>query len=168
MSRKKIVAGNWKMNTDYNEAIALINNVFNASKTLINVEKIIFPPFPFLQSACEITKNESNFFIEERIKDFLGNRYRFPIFNLSDEFLEKVLRKFETSKFQYINGYTSSIVLFAKFLQKRNIVLKEGLSPELEALLPPDRSITIDDNNIVYLYDTQFVIDEKDIERELK
>jgi len=51
------------MNTDYNEAMALITNVFNASKTLINVEKIIFPPFPFLQSACEIIKNETSFFI---------------------------------------------------------------------------------------------------------
>ena len=63
MSRKKIVAGNWKMNLDYNEAIALINNVINASKTIINVEKIIFPPFPFLQIACDMTKNETNFFI---------------------------------------------------------------------------------------------------------
>ena len=31
--------------------------------------------------------------------------------------------KFQNKKFDYINGYTSSIVLFAKFLQKRNIVL---------------------------------------------
>lgn len=76
MSRKKIVAGNWKMNTDYNEAIALINNVFNASKTLINVEKIVFPPFPFLHSACEITKNESNFFIgAQNCSEYLSGAY---------------------------------------------------------------------------------------------
>jgi phenylacetate-CoA ligase len=60
---------------------------------------------------------------KERIKDLLGNRYRFTIFNLSDEVLEKVLLKFQKKKFYYINGYTSSIVLFAKFLQKKNIVL---------------------------------------------
>jgi len=61
---------------------------------------------------------------KERLKDFLGQRYRFPIFDLSDAFLEKVLTHFRTKKFDYINGYTSSIVLFAKFLQTKNIVLK--------------------------------------------
>ncbi len=62
---------------------------------------------------------------KERIKDFLSHRYRFTIFNLSDEVLEKVLLKFKQKHFDYINGYTSSIVLFAKFLQSKNIVLKE-------------------------------------------
>ena len=60
---------------------------------------------------------------KERIKDYLSNRYRFSIFNLSDENLERILIKFKNKKFDYINGYTSSIVLFAKFLQKKNIIL---------------------------------------------
>lgn len=60
---------------------------------------------------------------KERLKDFLKNSYRFTIFDLSDEILEKVMLKFQYKKFDYINGYTSSIVLFAKFLQKKNIVL---------------------------------------------
>ncbi|WP_310558518.1 phenylacetate--CoA ligase family protein [Flavobacterium sp.] len=62
---------------------------------------------------------------KERFKDFLTNRFRFSIFDLSDKVLEEFLKKFETKKFDYINGYTSSIVLFAKFLQQKNIVLKE-------------------------------------------
>ena len=61
---------------------------------------------------------------KERFKDFLGNRYRFPIFDLSDAILEEFLQKFKSKKFDYINGYTSSIVLFAKFLKNKNIVLK--------------------------------------------
>lgn len=61
---------------------------------------------------------------KERFKDFLGHRYRFPIFDLSDAVLEKFLWHFKTKKFDYINGYTSSIVLFAKFLKRKNIVLK--------------------------------------------
>lgn len=61
---------------------------------------------------------------KERFKDFLSNRFRFSIFDLSDEILEGFLKNFETKKFDYINGYTSSIVLLAKFLQKKNIVLK--------------------------------------------
>lgn len=64
-------------------------------------------------------------YTKERIKDFLGKRYRFTIFDLSDKVLENVLKKFQQKKFDYINGYTSSIVLFAKFLQQKNIVLTE-------------------------------------------
>lgn len=71
---------------------------------------------------------------KERLKDFLGKRYRFPIFDLSDAFLEKVLVHFTTKKFDYINGYTSSIVLFAKFLQSKNIILK-SVCPTLKVCM---------------------------------
>ena len=37
----------------------------------------------------------------------------------------------------------------------------------LDALLPSDRIISIDENNVVYLYDTQFNINENDIEGEV-
>nr|WP_315161469.1 phenylacetate--CoA ligase family protein [uncultured Flavobacterium sp.] len=60
---------------------------------------------------------------KERFKDLLSHRFRFSIFDLSDDVLEGFLNHFRTKKFDYINGYTSSIVLFAKFLQKKNIVL---------------------------------------------
>lgn len=61
---------------------------------------------------------------KERLKDRLGSRYRFPIFDLSDEKMEQFLKVFRKKPFDYINGYTSSIVLFAKFLQKKGLVLK--------------------------------------------
>ena len=60
---------------------------------------------------------------KERLKDFLKYSYRFPIFDLSDDVLDDILVKFQNKKFDYINGYTSSIVLFAKFLQNKNVVL---------------------------------------------
>jgi phenylacetate-CoA ligase len=69
---------------------------------------------------------------KERFKDFLTHRYRFPVFDLSDNVLEKFLKKFKRKKFDYINGYTSSIVLFAKFLEQKNIVLNE-ICPTLKA-----------------------------------
>lgn len=62
---------------------------------------------------------------KERFKDFLTNRFRFSIFDLSDVVLEGFLNEFKTRKFDHINGYTSSIVLFAKFLRQKNIVLKD-------------------------------------------
>ncbi|HET8886312.1 MAG TPA: phenylacetate--CoA ligase family protein [Salinimicrobium sp.] len=70
-----------------------------------------------------IPLNKTGYF-KERLKDKLSRRYRFPIFNLNVEELERVLLKFKKTNFEYINGYTSSIVLFAKFLKEKNIVLK--------------------------------------------
>ncbi len=61
----------------------------------------------------------------ERIKDFLSKRTRFSVFDLSDKAFERILKQFRTSRFEYINGYTSAIVQFAKFLERRRIVLKE-------------------------------------------
>jgi len=61
---------------------------------------------------------------KERLKDWLSHRYRFPIFDLSDTKLEGILKQFKRKSFDYINGYTSSIVLFAKYLKRQNIVLK--------------------------------------------
>lgn len=69
---------------------------------------------------------------KERLKDFLTYRFRFPVFNLSDVVLEKFLQKFKSKKFNYINGYTSSIVLFAKYMEQKNIVLNE-ICPTLKA-----------------------------------
>jgi phenylacetate-CoA ligase len=62
---------------------------------------------------------------KERIKDYLTCRFRFSIFDLSNPVLEGFLKHFENKKFDYLNGYSSSIVMFAKFLQNKNIVLKE-------------------------------------------
>ena len=81
---------------------------------------------------------------KERIKDLLSNRYRFTIFDLSDVVLEKVLVKFRTKKFDYINGYTSSIVLFAKFLQSKNIVLKD-ICPTLKVCMVTSEMLFEDD-----------------------
>jgi phenylacetate-CoA ligase len=69
---------------------------------------------------------------KERFKDFLSHRFRFPVFDLSDKVLGRFLQKFKTKKFDYVNGYTSSIVLFAKYLEQKNIILNE-ICPSLKA-----------------------------------
>lgn len=68
---------------------------------------------------------------KERMKDRLSSRYRFPIFDLSDKRLAQFLSVFEKKKFDYINGYTSSIVLFAKYLQKQGLLLTD-ICPSLK------------------------------------
>jgi len=85
---------------------------------------------------------------KERIKDLLGNRYRFTIFNLSDAVLEKVLIKFKNKKFDYINGYTSSVVLFAKFLHKKDIVLAT-VCPTLKCCIVTSEMLFDDDKMLL-------------------
>lgn len=93
-------------------------------------------------------------YYKERLKDLLTHRYRFPIFNLSDNFLENVLKKFSQSSFDYINGYTSSIVLFAEFLKRKNIVLKD-ICPTLKVCMVTSEMLFEDDK---ILLETQFGI----------
>ncbi|MCA0131307.1 phenylacetate--CoA ligase family protein [Winogradskyella alexanderae] len=73
-------------------------------------------------------------YTKERIKDLFSNRYRFSVFNLSDDAFDKVLYKFKAISFEFINGYTSPIVQFAKFLKRKNIVLKE-ICPSLKVCI---------------------------------
>ena len=50
----------------------------------------------------------------------------------------------------------------------RDIKIKIDIEDKnLDAMLPIDRVITIDENNVVYLHDTQFIVYENDIEKEL-
>ncbi len=65
---------------------------------------------------------------KERIKDWLSHRFRFLVFDLSEEKLNSYFKIFQQNSFYYINGYTSSIVLFAKYLKTKNIVLTEVCS----------------------------------------
>ncbi|MEZ7498392.1 phenylacetate--CoA ligase family protein [Flavobacterium sp. Arc3] len=81
---------------------------------------------------------------KEQLKDFLSKRFRFPIFDLSDAVLEEFLTQFRNKKFDYINGYTSSIVLFAKFLQKKHIVLKD-ICPSLTVCMATSEMLFEDD-----------------------
>ena len=85
---------------------------------------------------------------KERLKDVLKNSYRFPIFDLSDKILEKVLLKFQNKKFDYINGYTSSIVLFAKFLEKKNIVLT-SVCPTLKCCVVTSEMLFDEDKTLM-------------------
>jgi len=81
---------------------------------------------------------------KERLKDFFSHRYRFSIFDLSDVVLEGFLQHFKTKKFDYINGYTSSIVLFAKFLEQKSIVLKD-ICPTLKVCIVTSEMLFEDD-----------------------
>jgi len=62
-------------------------------------------------------------YYREKLKDYLAHRIRFSVFDLSDSVLKQYLEIFSEQQIDYINGYTSSLVLFAKYLIKENIIL---------------------------------------------
>ncbi|APY11009.1 AMP-binding protein [Seonamhaeicola sp. S2-3] len=94
-----------------------------------------------------IPLNKTGYY-KERFKDFLGNRFRFSVFDMSDAVLEKNLAKFSNTKFNYINGYTSAIVQFAKFLQKKKIVLKT-VCPTLNVCIVTAEMLFEDDKHLL-------------------
>lgn len=90
-------------------------------------------------------------YYKERFKDALSNRYRLSVFNLSNDQLEKNIEKFKSTQFHYINGYTSSIVQFAKYLKHKNIVLK-AISPSLKACIVTSEMLFKEDRKLLETY----------------
>jgi phenylacetate-coenzyme A ligase PaaK-like adenylate-forming protein len=87
-------------------------------------------------------------YYKERIKDFFSNRYRFSIFDLSNSAFERCLQKFSVTKFDYVNGYTSAIVQFAKFLQRKDVVLKQ-VCPTLKVCVVTAEMLFDDDKALL-------------------
>ncbi len=87
-------------------------------------------------------------YYKERFKDVLSKRFRFSVFDLSDAAFEKHIKTFQSKKFDYINGYTSSIVQFAKFLKKESVVLK-SICPTLKVCVVTSEMLFEDDKKLM-------------------
>ena len=87
-------------------------------------------------------------YYKERIKDWFSNRYRFSVFDLSDTAFSEALKKFSTTKFEFINGYTSPIVQFAKYLKRNNIVLN-AICPSLRVAIVTSEMLFEDDKALL-------------------
>lgn len=83
-----------------------------------------------------------------QLKDFLAKRHRFSILDLSEEALDKMLEVYTQKPFDYINGYTSSIVLFAKYLKSQNIILKD-VCPTLKVCIVTSEMLFEDDKTLL-------------------
>ncbi len=86
--------------------------------------------------------------LTERFKDQVSLRRRFNVFDLSEKKMEGFLTRFEKSEFDYINGYTSAILLFAKFLKKRKIVLKNSC-PSLKVCIVTSEKLFENDKLLI-------------------
>ncbi|SHF71167.1 phenylacetate-CoA ligase [Salegentibacter echinorum] len=86
--------------------------------------------------------------IQERFKDRISLRRRFPVFNLSEKTMKDFLRRFQHSDFDYINGYTSAILLFAKFLNEKKLNLKK-VCPSLKLCIVTSEVLFETDKNLM-------------------
>jgi len=59
MARKKIIAGNWKMNTTLEEAVSLAKDVVNAVGGVTDVDVAVCPPYVNLQAVAEAIKGSN-------------------------------------------------------------------------------------------------------------
>ncbi|WP_299363900.1 phenylacetate--CoA ligase family protein [Winogradskyella sp.] len=87
-------------------------------------------------------------YYKERLKDWFSNRYRFSVFDLSDVAFSKTLKTFSSTKFEYINGYTSPIVQFAKYLKRRNVILN-SICPTLRVAIVTSEMLFDDDKALL-------------------
>mgnify|MGYP006167224127 CR=1 FL=1 len=92
---------------------------------------------------------ENSSYYKESIKDLIMNRVRFPIFDMSDSILTKFLKKFKKHSFQFIYGYTNSLVLFARFLIIKKIILKD-VCPSIKLCITTSETCTKEDKYLLY------------------
>jgi len=84
----------------------------------------------------------------ERLKDFIAHRRRFPVFDLSEPVMERWLRTFSRSRYNYIYGYTSSIVRFARYVVDRGVVLSR-VCPSLQVCIVTSEVCTPEDREVL-------------------
>tara|TARA_R100001369_G_scaffold5880_1_gene16086 strand:- start:77388 stop:78755 length:1368 start_codon:yes stop_codon:yes gene_type:complete len=87
-------------------------------------------------------------YYKECLKDWFSNRVRFSVFDLSDRAFKSALNRFKTSKFDYINGYASAVVQFAKYLKQNDIILKT-ICPSLKVCITTSEMLFKDDKSLM-------------------
>jgi phenylacetate-CoA ligase len=87
-------------------------------------------------------------YAKEKLKDKLMNRVRFPVFDLSDANLGKFASVFERTRFDYVYGYTLSIVLFARYCLREKIRLKDAC-PSLKVCMVTSEVCTPEDRELM-------------------
>ena len=64
--RKKVVAGNWKMNLDRESSLNLMNGILKLINVDFQVKVIISPPFTFLYELSELIRDRNNIFLSSQ------------------------------------------------------------------------------------------------------
>ena len=84
----------------------------------------------------------------ELLKDFITNRKKMLIFDLSDDNLNEHIKIFSKIKFNFIYGYTNALVLFARYLLKNDLKLN-CICPTLKLCITTSEVLTFEDRKIL-------------------
>lgn len=87
-------------------------------------------------------------FWKETLKDRIAKRRRFPVFDLSEPVLAKWVKRFQQEAFDYLYGYTSSLVYFARYCTENGIVLK-NICPSLKVCMVTSEACTPEDRIVL-------------------
>ena len=68
------------------------------------------------------------------------NRIRFPVFDLSYEVLDHFINVFSKNKFDFVYGYTNSLMRFSEHLKKSSLVLKQ-LCPSIKCCITTSETL---------------------------
>ena len=125
--RKKVVAGNWKMNKTLQEAIDLTSEIVSMAKDEVsaNVKVILAPPFVFLQQVAGLVKGNSNISVAAQ------NCHAEKSGAFTGEISVDMLKSLDVQS--VIVGHSERRMYFAEdnalLAKKVNAVLEAGLSP---------------------------------------
>lgn len=86
---------------------------------------------------------------KERLKDLIGNRTRFPVFDLSDKKFDEWLKRFKNGKFDYAYGYTSALVYFSRYCIEKGVQIKE-ICPSLKACIVTSETCLKEDRYLLF------------------
>jgi triosephosphate isomerase len=127
MMRKKIVAGNWKMNLDYQEGLSLFSEVINMIKDEVtgNQQAVVCSPFIHLHSLVQLAKGY------DKVAVGAQNAHQAESGAYTGEISAKMIKS--TGAAYVILGHSERRQYFdetsALLVQKVNMALKHQLTP---------------------------------------
>ena len=84
----------------------------------------------------------------QHLKDRILNRERFVVFEMNEKVFAGWVERFRRRAFDYIYGYTSSIVLFCRYLLEKGIVLNR-ICPTLKVVIVTSEVCSPEDREII-------------------
>jgi triosephosphate isomerase len=127
MKRKKIVAGNWKMNLLYEEAMSLVAEIVPMVNDEINTETILIliPPFPHLYPIGKLIGKSSQIYLGAQNCDSRKNGA------YTGEVSAEILQSYHVK--YVLVGHSERRLYFGEsneiLAEKLNAVLRAGLTP---------------------------------------